>query len=124
MSGEIKICPVCAARYPPKFQLFLTQRGKCVFCDAPIVAFVEKKFPANSKSMLEPLPFFPHKKIDLDQLKVDLPFLERVFDILKVDPETRQAYTYAVKLELLRAQVKTEVLADTTPQIISDKDLQ
>lgn len=109
MNTTVNICPMCEANYPPRTFSLIEKYGKCLFCDTPMVALLGKSVPKDSQILKENLPQFPQYRIDLDQYDVNLPFLDQYMDILFVPEADRKKFSYIVKLELIRAQILTEL---------------
>jgi hypothetical protein len=64
------------------------------------------------------MPFFQSQHIDLDHYDVQLPFLEQVLDQMHLSLKEQQIFLYATKLELIRAQIKTEIHHRRGPKVI------
>lgn len=119
MRNRIIVCPECMANYPPALHGFLKQYGKCPFCDTPQVALLSKQLKNDHPLLIQRLPTFPYQRIDLDKYQVSMPFLEQVLNQMHMSEQEKQVFQYACKLELIRAQIKTELHSKKRPKITS-----
>lgn len=75
----------------------------------PQVALLSKQLKNDHPLLIQRLPTFPYQRIDLDKYQVSMPFLEQVLNQMHMSEQEKQVFQYACKLELIRAQIKTEL---------------